>query len=149
MAEARARCAVVIGRPVAEVFAFMADYRNNPRWQEGLLAVEQADVPPRVGSLISTTRRLLGRTSTSVVRVTAYEEGRRIRSRSESGPVDYEGGYDYEAAGEGATRVAYEGVIRTGRLMGPVGRVLARGFQGQMDQSLARLARLLEAAGAQ
>jgi len=127
------------------VFAYMVDYRNNPEWQEGLLAVEHAEVPPRVGSRISTTRKVLGRTSTAVVRVTAFEADRRIRSRSESGPVDYEGGYDFEADGEAATRVVYRGVIRTGRLMGPVGRLLAKGFQSQMDGNLARMKRVLEA----
>jgi len=130
MPEARASRTIVIDRPTAEVFALMTDYRNNPRWQEGLVRVEQADVPPRVGSSITT-----------------YEENHRFRSKSASGkrgPVQYEGGYDFEPAGESATRVIYEGSIRTGRLLGPVGRLLAKGFHKHMNSSLERLKTLLE-----
>ena len=147
MPEARASRTIVIERPIAEVFAFMTDYRNNPRWQEGLVRVEQADVPPRVGSSITTTRTVMGRTNTTEIRVTTYEENRRFRSNSASGkrgPVQHEGGYDFEPAGESATRVIYEGSITTGRLLGPVGRLLAKGFQKQMNSSLERLKTLLE-----
>ncbi len=144
MPEARAQRTIVIARPVADVFAYMVDYRNNPRWQEGLEAVEQADVPPRVGSKIDTTRTVMGRTRTSTIEVTEFEPGKRIRSRSVAGPVDYLGGYDFEPAGEGSTRVIYEGRITTGRLLGPLGKVMARGFQTQMDGNLERLKKLLE-----
>jgi hypothetical protein len=40
--------------------------------------------------------------------------------------------------------VIYEGSITTGRLLGPVGRLLAKGFQKQMNSSLERLKTLLE-----
>ncbi len=144
MAEARASLTIVIARPIAEVFAFMVDYRNNPKWQEGLLAVEQPDHPPHVGAKISTTRKVMGRTTTSVIRITEYADERVIRSRTDSGPVDYEGGYRFETAGDEGTRVVYEGTITTGRFMGPVGRLLAKGFQRQMDGNLKALKRLLE-----
>lgn len=144
MAEALASCTILIARPLSEVFAFMVDYRNNSQWQEGLLSVEQVDHPPTVGARITTTRKVMGRTSSSTIRVTEFTPNARIRSRSESGPVDYTGGYDFEAAGEATTRLIYQGKITTGRMMGPVGRLLAKGFQKQMDGNLGRLKTVLE-----
>jgi uncharacterized membrane protein len=79
---------VVVDRPVEEVFAFVAEGSNAPRWQEGLEAVEgRTDV---IGSEYTEVRKFLGREMRSLMEVTAYEPNSRWAAKVLKGPVPYE-----------------------------------------------------------
>lgn len=53
---------IVINRPIGEVFAFVADQTNAPRWQNGLEQVRRTtDGPPGVGTKHVVVRKFLGR----------------------------------------------------------------------------------------
>jgi carbon monoxide dehydrogenase subunit G len=143
MPEARAQHSVVINKPVAEVFAYMADYTKNPTWQSGIISVRQ-DGPLRLGQRIQIKRTVMGRETDSTVEVSYFEPNVRFGSKTVSGPADYEGGYRFEAVGEGATRVTYEGTIKVGMFLGPMAKVLIKMFQSQMEEGLGKLKGLLE-----
>ncbi|MCA9706933.1 MAG: SRPBCC family protein [Myxococcales bacterium] len=68
-----------IARPAAEVFAFVADFENNPRWQKGMRACRWTSAERMaVGSTYVQEARFLGRRIETHFRVSELEAGRRI-----------------------------------------------------------------------
>ena len=76
-----------IDRPADEVFAFVSDASNNPRWQRGMRSCEWTSPPPiGVGSTYRQEAKFLGRTVVTEFEVVDHEPGRSITIRSTSGP---------------------------------------------------------------
>lgn len=70
---------VAIARPAEEVFAFLADAENNPRWQRGMRSCRwTSDGPIDVGSTYEQRAAFLGRPIDSTFEVTAFAPGRSI-----------------------------------------------------------------------
>lgn len=77
---------IEIDRPAADVFAFVAEFPNNPRWQRGQRSCEWTSEPPlRVGSTYDQHARFLGRDLVNAFRVIEHEPGRRVTFTSTSG----------------------------------------------------------------
>jgi uncharacterized protein YndB with AHSA1/START domain len=82
---ARDEATIIIGRPMEDVFDFLADLRNIPRWDSGILSVEMSDLPTMPGL----TGRMVGRdprtggTMAMPFHVTEYERPTRMAIRSE------------------------------------------------------------------
>src|SRR2546421_298556 len=97
------RVSVQINRPVEEVFAFVADPANFPRWAGALVKESRQTSPGAVG--IGTTFRqvnmLMGRRFVSEMRVVAYEPPRRYEYATTSGPIRFAGHYSFASAGDG------------------------------------------------
>ena len=69
-----------ISRPVAEVFAFVADQTNAPLWQNGLHEVRRlTEGPIGAGSQHEFIRRFAGRDIATRNRFVAFEEGHYVR----------------------------------------------------------------------
>lgn len=76
-----------VTRPADEVFAFLADAANNPRWQRGMRACAWTSPPPiTVGSTYRQQARFLWRSVITEFEVVEHEPGRSITIRSTSGP---------------------------------------------------------------
>ena len=91
-----------IHRPVDEVFAFLADPTNLPRWQMSLIAVRpHRRGPLRPGVEVTETRRFLGRTMETTWVCTEHRPSRRSVIESDEGPVPFRGIWDLEADGGG------------------------------------------------
>lgn len=77
---------IEIGRPCAEIFAFVSEFENNRRWQRGQRSCVWTSAPPlRVGSTYDQHARFLGRDLVNSFRVVELDAGRRIRFSSSSG----------------------------------------------------------------
>ena len=77
---------IEIERPADEVFAFVSEFPNNPRWQRGQRACRWTSEPPlRVGSTYEQHVRFLGRDVVNAFRVVDLEPGRRVTFTSTSG----------------------------------------------------------------
>jgi uncharacterized membrane protein len=77
---------VEIDRPAEEVFAFVADFPNNPRWQRGMRSCRWTSPPPHgVGSTHEQEARFLGKDVRNTFRVTAYEPPARVGFESTTG----------------------------------------------------------------
>jgi uncharacterized membrane protein len=82
---------LVIGRPAGEVFEFLADMANNPRWQRGMRSCTWTSEPPvTVGSTYDQVASFLGRRIVSSFEVVELSPGERIRIRTTGGtmPID-------------------------------------------------------------
>src|SRR5438552_17897928 len=59
----RVQNSVHIARPVGEVFAYVTDPTNSPKWNSTVLASSASETPVDVGTTIRSRVRFLGRTS--------------------------------------------------------------------------------------
>lgn len=81
-----ASTSIEIERPADEVFAFVSEFPNNPRWQRGQRSCRWTSEPPlRVGSTYDQHARFLGRDMVNAFRVVELEPGRRVTFTSTSG----------------------------------------------------------------
>jgi carbon monoxide dehydrogenase subunit G len=77
------RGTIEIARAAADVFDFIANFENNPRWQGGMRACRWTSRGPiGVGSTYVQEARFLGRRIDTHFRVTEYEQGRSISIES-------------------------------------------------------------------
>ena len=82
----RVETEVEISRPSDEVFAFISDFENNPKWQSGQLeATFTSEGPLGVGSTYDQVAKFLGRRIVSTFEVLEYESNRRVKASSTSG----------------------------------------------------------------
>jgi uncharacterized membrane protein len=77
---------VSINRPSDEVFAYIANFENNPEWQSGMQSAHfTTDGPLQIGSTYEQVAKFFGRPVISTFEVIAYEPGRMIKATSTSG----------------------------------------------------------------
>jgi uncharacterized protein YndB with AHSA1/START domain len=78
---ARVEGEIIISRPVEEVFDFVADERNEPRYNPRMLSAEKtSDGPVGAGTRFRTELKTMGRPMPMVVEFTGYERPRRLAS---------------------------------------------------------------------
>jgi hypothetical protein len=134
---------IVIDCPIGDVFAFVADQRNTPQWQAGLVEVQRlTDGPSGVGTRHAFIRKFLGRRMVGRNEFIAYETNRRVTFRTTSGPP-LEASYLFEPVGEGTrltSRVQFQS-SGLGRLLEPV---MAAGLRREMKSAFPALKALLE-----
>ena len=138
---------VFIARPVEAVFAFVADLRNERRWQPEITEVRVTSAGPvGPGSTFIEVRRTLGVELTWTFDVVAFEPLRCIGIRSTSGRLPY-AGRRWFAAAPGGTLVTEEGELTLPRVLRPLGGTLAALSRRPVAQAYDNLKRLLEAEG--
>jgi uncharacterized membrane protein len=77
---------VDIDRPTHEVFTFLEEVENNPRWLRGMRSCTWTTAPPvRVGSCYDQRARFLGREIRTSFEVTAHQPGRLVTISSRKG----------------------------------------------------------------
>lgn len=138
---------LVIDRPVADVFAFLADPDNLPRWQSGLLEVEKLSGDGGVGSRHREVRSMLGRRIEQVLVVTALTPDQRLDLEVVEGPMHLTVEHTFEPAGDG-TRITVVGHGEAGALFSLAGPLIARAVKKQSQSDFARLRTVLETGGA-
>ena len=135
---------VIVNCPVEEVWSFMEDLRNYPKWQSGLVAMQQiSDGPMGTGARIAAVHQFLGRRLDLVVEVTGYDPGKLFAAQVVSGPVRFRGNWRY-APVDGGTRIS--GVIEgdTGGFFKLAEPLVSRAARRQIDAYCATLKDLIE-----
>jgi uncharacterized protein YndB with AHSA1/START domain len=97
-----------IERPIEEVFAFLADGENDPRFSPRVERIAKVtEGPVGVGTIYESTVKDAGVRTRREFRITEFDPPSTIRwtEISENLVRTEEGGYDLEKAGEGVTRV--------------------------------------------
>ncbi|HEY7933583.1 MAG TPA: SRPBCC family protein [Solirubrobacteraceae bacterium] len=104
---------VVIERPIEEVFAFLADGENDPKFSSRVIEIKQTtDGQPGVGTIYASTVKDAGVKTKREFEITEFQAPSKIRwsERSKNLVGVPEGGYDLEAAPEG-TRLTFFNVL--------------------------------------
>jgi carbon monoxide dehydrogenase subunit G len=95
---------VVIDRPIEEVFAFLADGTNDPKFSPRVQEISKTtDGPPGVGTVYASTVKDAGMKTTREFKLTEFESPTRIRwaEQSKNMVTAREGGYDLAPEGSG------------------------------------------------
>ena len=102
------KATVDIDRPIDEVFAFLADGENDPKFSPRVLEIRKTtDGPPGVGTVYESTVKDAGMKTKRQFELTAFEAPTRIRwtERSKNLVTVPDGGYDLAEAAQGRTRL--------------------------------------------
>jgi uncharacterized protein YndB with AHSA1/START domain len=127
----RFEATVVIDRPIEEVFAFLADGENDPKFSPRVLEISKTtDGPPGVGTVYASTVKDAGVKTKREFELTEFEPPTRIRWTEVSKNLVSapEGGYDLAPEGSG-TRVTIYNVLEghgVGKVIAPLALRSAR-----------------------
>ena len=134
-----------IMQPSDEVFAYITNFENNPKWQNGMKSCKFTSAGPLdVGTTYEQVARFLGRTIVTKFEVVEYEPNRMIKfvSRESTFPLritrsvkPIDGGTRVHAVIEGEP---------TGFLFKLLGPLLNRLVSRSINRDYAQLKRLLE-----
>jgi uncharacterized protein YndB with AHSA1/START domain len=136
----RVEAGITIAAPPAEVFAFVADLANLPRWQTGIVSAEPTSPEPvGRGSTARVVRDMAGQSLTVDLTVTDFEPGRRLALASQASGVSVTATLEMDPV-DGGT-VARSGIeIKAGSLfMAPLEGVIANAAAGELASGLERL----------
>ncbi len=106
---------IEIDRPVAEVFAFLSDGENDPKFSPRVQRIEKTtDGPTAVGTVYRSTVKDAGMTSRREFRITEFVPDATIRwaEQSKNLVTAAEGGYDFEAVSDTRTRLRVFNVLQ-------------------------------------
>jgi uncharacterized protein YndB with AHSA1/START domain len=136
--------AVTIARPRDEVFAFVADARNRPQWDESVDSEELTSPEPiGVGSTVRTKFRSMGRPYEYTWEIIEHEPPRHMKVESTSGPFPTTLAFQFSDQ-DGGTLVEASVTGRPSGLMGLLQPMVARTTQKNLERAYPRLKRLLE-----
>ena len=135
---------VVIERPAAEVFAFLADLENVPRWNYAIESTRKiSEGPVGVGTTYRQTRTIPSRSEESL-EVTDLEPDRRFAVRGDLGPFHGTLTYQLEPAGE-ATRLVNTADLEARGVMKLAAPLAGGRVRDAVAANLLELKRFLEA----
>jgi ligand-binding SRPBCC domain-containing protein len=139
---------VEIDRPPDEVFAFVSDLENDPRWRREWVDAKRTSVGPiGVGTTSSLFARFLGRRTEAVYEITEYDSGRAVRWKTVRGPLPLMFWRSVERSGEGTlVTMGYAGDFSG--LLGLVRPLLASLGRRALSGDLPTLKHLLESRSA-
>jgi carbon monoxide dehydrogenase subunit G len=133
----------VIERPIEEVFAFLTDGENDPKFSPRVLEITKTtDGPPGVGTVYASTVKDAGMKTQREFKLTAFDPPTRIRwaEVSKNLITATEGGYDLAPEGNG-TRVTIHNVLEghgPGKLIAPLALRSARKGADDFAQAIKR-----------
>jgi len=131
---------VEIERSPEDVYAFISDPENLPKWQHEVMEVRRESE-----TRFTEVRTFVGRRMESTLDVTAAEPAREFSLRSRMGPVHFAVRHLLEPAGEGRTRLRILGESEgAGSIFKLGGRLLRRAVQHRAREDFERLKELLE-----
>jgi uncharacterized membrane protein len=137
---------ISVSRPLDEVFAYVGDVRNRPRWDESVDSEELTSPEPiGDGTTVRTRLRSMGREYQYTWKIVVHEPPNRMRVESTSGPFPTT--LDFQFFGrDGETEVQATVTGRPTGLMRLMQPMISRTTQKNLDRGYARLKRLLETA---
>jgi Polyketide cyclase / dehydrase and lipid transport len=136
---------IIIQRPAAEVFDFVADERNEPSYNPQLVTAEKiTSGPVGVGTRYRAEARARGRTARMTIEITGYDRPRRLDSSTTLAMMDIHGTLTFEPAG-GGTRMRWSWRVRPRGLLRLATPAIAWQGRRQEQAIWASLKRHLEA----
>ena len=136
---------VEIDRPASEVWAYVADYGNDPSWRAAVTQMRPSEPgPAQVGVTTYELLRLLGMTFRTDAIIDRVEAGRLLEWRAHDRQKQLQGSRLVEPTGPASSRFTE---VVEGGLLGlwrPLGPLVAWLLQRQATADLRRLKQLLE-----
>jgi uncharacterized membrane protein len=136
---------VEIDRPASQVWAYVADYGNDPSWRAAVTQMRPSvPGPAQVGVTTHERLRLLGMTFRTDASIDRVEAGRLLEWRAHDRQKQLQGSRMVEPTGPTSSR--FTEVVEGGLLglLRPLGPLVAWLLQRQATADLRRLKHLLE-----
>jgi uncharacterized membrane protein len=141
---ARIEGEIAIKRPVEEVFDFVADERNEPRYNPRMLSAELlSDEPIGAGSRFRAQLKTPGRTMPLIIEFTDFDRPRRLASSTHSSMMKTTGALTFEPHAHG-TLMRWAWNVRPRGLLRRIPAVVALIGRRQEQRIWGNLKRLLE-----
>ena len=136
-----------IKRPVEEVFAYVTNFRNNAKWQPGLIESTQTpDGPAQVGTKVKDVRNFVGQKLESVYEVTELVPNKKVVFKSAGGPIQFQFTQTFEAM-PGGTKIVSAVEMEAGGFFKLAEGMVAGSLKKDFDAGAEKLKALLEGAG--
>ncbi|HMZ07353.1 MAG TPA: SRPBCC family protein [Anaerolineales bacterium] len=135
---------VLIDHPVKDVFAFVANPNNMPKWNSAVVSLEQ--VTPGavgVGTKFKSIGEMMGRRIEGEMQITAYEPDTKCGFQVTAGPMQVNLTMIFKTVGTG-TKVSLNAQGNPGGLFKLAEGVMAGQVKSMMEGNLARLKAALE-----
>jgi uncharacterized membrane protein len=138
------RMSTTIDRPVAAVYAYVADFARWPEWRLALSSAERLTTgPTAVGTRVAVTGQMMGRSLDMTVEVTAAVTNERLAFSLSGGPISGSGEFRFEPSGAG-TRLGVVASVEPGGVLKIAGPLAARQAEQMWSNDLAALKGILE-----
>jgi uncharacterized protein YndB with AHSA1/START domain len=135
---------ITINRPVAEVFEYVSDLLNGPKWQPELLEVRRITKGPLgIGTQFSSARKIMGQKMETSIEFVAYEPNNKYVIKSIAGPLPFEQSTLFESTTEG-TKLTTKIELHPGGDMAQAEPMLAESLRQEMETDFDGLKKLLE-----
>lgn len=140
----RIRNSIVINRPIEEVFEFLANPENNPKWNPMAKEIKiTSEGPIGVGTTGISVGETLGRRIETVFVYDVYEPPMKVTGHTTSGSMEVWMSNTFESL-EGGTMVTYGLKVKLGGLMKLAEPIVAMSMKQQTKKDFTRLKELLE-----
>jgi uncharacterized protein YndB with AHSA1/START domain len=134
---------VRIEASVEEVFDYVSDPRNFPRWNSAVQAVSVTEGEGEAGSTYLMERDLPGGRARNALAIVKRERPRAFTIRTTSGPTPFLYRYRFSAE-NGSTLVELSAEVELSGIAGALGPITARVVKRGVDANFADLRRILE-----
>jgi uncharacterized protein YndB with AHSA1/START domain len=137
---------VRIPAPAAEIYAFLTEPANVPRWQTGVTSSVRISPPPTVaGSTGRITMEVMGQRIAADTRILEAVPDRRLVIATSASGMSVTGSLDLVEV-EGGTQLTFRSEIKADNIfMAPLEGIVADTAERDVDASLARLSAALAA----
>ena len=132
-----AEVVIDIDRSPEDVYAYLTDVSNLPKWQSGVYSAR------REGSQIHESRHMLGRELSTTLEIEEENPPRVFALRAVNSPVPFSVRHELEPSG-GGTRLTVTGEGDAGMLPGFAAGIMARRAEKQFRKDFERLKKRLE-----
>jgi carbon monoxide dehydrogenase subunit G len=135
---------ILIDRPVKDVFAFVADPNNMPKWNSAVVSLEQitpGDVG--VGTKFKSVGEMMGRRIEGEMQVTAYEPDTKCGFQVNAGPMQVDITLSFKTVGTG-TKVSLNAQGNPAGFFKIAEGMMTGRVKSMMEENLARLKSQLE-----
>jgi hypothetical protein len=137
---------VTIARPVGEVFAFLADLRNIPRWNYAIARTVPTSPGPAAAGATYRQTRTIPRRSEESLQITVFQPPTRLAVQGQLGPFRATASYLLEPVPSG-TRLANDVELEPiSALLRPIGPLAVPRVKAGVARNLGTLKELLESA---
>jgi uncharacterized protein YndB with AHSA1/START domain len=138
------RTSVRIDRSLAEVFDYVAEPTNLPRWNSAVRTVRKMSAGERdVGTSYLMERDLPAGPAENRLEVVSRDEPTEFAIRTTSGPTPFVYRYEFSQEEDG-TNVQLEAQVELGGVATVIGPLARRAVKNGVDENLRVLKRLLE-----
>jgi uncharacterized protein YndB with AHSA1/START domain len=136
---------IFIDRPPQEVFDYMNNPANTPKWQGNLVSAEiTSEGPTGVGTTQRAVGQMLGRKFDVKTEITTWDPPNKITNKTLDGPVQFEATTRYDSK-ESGTQVTLNVTAEVGGFFKLAEGLVAKQAQKQFETNYSALKMLLEA----